>query len=1017
MTHSPASLFPAVESLRNRDWAASLRDLISTISRGRGRDWSRVLPTMRRAVASGPLGTATASGQPAAAEAGWEVSPGQGNAPRSAWRGLATKAEAAAGSAPQPWPSAIALLDAPAPGSSDAKAATADLGAALTQIPTSHDLLQASMAGPCLCPVCSQLVVDDSDKVAAAVAAAQALPATTAGALAASTFGSLNLADTFLLHSNPTATKRIFLDFDGYESASSAWENNGPLKLKPFYASFTDSVKLEIQRIWQRVSEDFAPFNVNVTTQDPGADRLIKSGGSDTEWGIRMVFTENYNLATGAAITNAGGGGTAYLNSFNWSDGTPALGFNRGEYAAAETASHEVGHTLNLLHDGTSTSGYYGGHGSGETSWAPIMGAGFIGSAENVTTWSKGEYYTANNTEDDLTIITTRNGFGYRSDDHGNSTTSATVLAGTSFTSFGTISTTLDNDWFRFEAGTGPVSLSLVNASQAWVASGGSDINAQTYTSTLLSSRGPNLDLEARLYDAGGALLAISNPVDRLTASFDLSLTAGIYYLSVNGVGTGNPLSTTPTGYTDYASLGQYLLTGSVTEPIGLVITPSGDPITSESGGSVSFAVRLSKQPSAAVTVAVSSSQPNEGTTDVATLSFDSNNWNNAQTIVVTGVDDGLVDGTVGYALVFNTSTSAAAEFAALPATSVALSNLDNDLPLLTLQSAAPAGSLRVLEGADPSLAFHLNLSTPSQASVSVQVSTANGTALAGSDYTALNQTVVFNPGETQKTVQVGLLNDAISESDETFELVLSAPQNANLSAANRLSVSISDTLTSAVTTTLPSGVENLTLTGGDPIDGTGNSGANVITGNSAANRLRGGGGLDTLTGLGGNDRFDLSGITSAANATTVTDFKAGGDADLILLSASFTSFAGSGTPAVGQINSLSSSRLTLATGSSTGSDLFIVTPAMTESDVNLGASTNGSALLDGLYSASGSVRLSTSTVGGKGYIAAYDNGHAYLYAFNAGADSSLASSEIQRIAILNSVGLNTLTTANVQLI
>ena len=72
-----------------------------------------------------------------------------------------------------------------------------------------------------------------------------------------------------------------------------------------------------------------------------------------------------------------------------------------------------------------------------------------------------------------------------------------------------------------------------------------------------------------------------------------------------------------------------------------------------------------------------------------------------------------------------------------------------------------------------------------------MQVSTANGTALAGSDYTALNQTVVFNPGETQKTVQVGLLNDAISESDETFELVLSAPQNANLSAANRLSVSI----------------------------------------------------------------------------------------------------------------------------------------------------------------------------------------------------------------------------------
>ncbi|MFN6132948.1 MAG: Calx-beta domain-containing protein [Synechococcaceae cyanobacterium] len=1034
MTHSTASPMSVIEALTARAWAASRGDRISGVrdqgitglggggghrlgggSGGRGysatrrggrmeisADWSSVFSagSGRDSQGSGGKGSDRSD------------SGLGGRCSQAQLEGLSRAPVGERGSAPA----------RPAPLSNGAgEAVGGSLEAALASVPSSHQLLQPSADAPCRCSVCSRLaVVDsaaDSAAVAAAVAAAQTLPASPSGVLAASTFGSLTLADTFLLHSNPTASKRIFLDFDGYETTSSIWENGGALKVNPFYASFTDSVKLEIQRIWQRVAEDFAPFNVDVTTQDPGADRLINSGGSDSEWGIRMVFTYIFNVLSVAAITNAGGGGTAYLGSFDWSDGTPALGFNRGEYAAAETASHEVGHTLNLLHDATTTSSYYSGHGTGDTGWGAIMGASFIGNLENVTTWSNGEYYAANNSEDDLTIITTQNGFGYRSDDHGNSATAATVLNGSSFIRLGTISTTADSDWFRFETGAGNVSLSLVNANQAWVGSGGADPNAQTYSSTLLATRGPNLDIEARLYNASGALLAISNPVDLLTANFDISLSAGTYYLSVDGVGVGDPFSSTPTGYTDYASLGQYLLSGSVIEPIALVITPSGDPVTSEAGGSVSFAVQLSKQPSAAVTVLISSTKPTEGTANVSALSFDSGNWNTAQTIVVTGQDDTLVDGTVSYALVLDTSSSAAAEYAALPATNLALSNLDNDQPLLTLQSAAPAGSLQVLEGFDPSLAFMLNLSSASQNSVSVTLATINGTALAGSDYTALNQTVVFNPGETQKTVRVNLLNDNASEIEETFDVALSGAQNAKLGSSNRLTITISDTLRSAATTTLPSGVENLTLTGSDPINGSGNSGANIITGNSAANRLSGGGGLDVLTGLGGTDSFDLSNITTAANATTLTDFNSAGDAERILLSAAFTSVSGSGSPAIRQITSLANSRLTLDTRTGSGGDLFVVTPLMTEEDVNLANSTIGTALLDGLNSARGSVKLSTSTVGGKGYIAACNNGNTYLYAFNAGSDTSVVASEIQRIGILNSIGSNPFTTTNIQMI
>ena len=200
------------------------------------------------------------------------------------------------------------------------------------------------------------------------------------------------------------------------------------------------------------MAEDYAPFNLNVTTQDPGSESLRKFGTGDDRWGIRVAFTSNLNLLTGKAIINAGGGGTAYYNSFNWSTDDVALVFNSGEYTAANTASHEVGHTLNLTHDGAgTTTEYYGGHGGwGPTSWGTIMGAPWLGDDENLTQWSNGAYTGANNTQDDLAVITGSNGFGYAADDHGNSFTTATALTGLAFSSFGVIERNTDIDMFRF---------------------------------------------------------------------------------------------------------------------------------------------------------------------------------------------------------------------------------------------------------------------------------------------------------------------------------------------------------------------------------------------------------------------------------------------------------------------------------------------------------------------------------------------------------------------------------------
>ncbi len=64
----------------------------------------------------------------------------------------------------------------------------------------------------------------------------------------------------------------------------------------------------------------------------------------------------------------------------------------------AEVVSHEAGHSFGLLHDGTSTNPYYDGQGI----WAPIMGTGY---SKTLTQWSKGEYFGANNKENDIALI------------------------------------------------------------------------------------------------------------------------------------------------------------------------------------------------------------------------------------------------------------------------------------------------------------------------------------------------------------------------------------------------------------------------------------------------------------------------------------------------------------------------------------------------------------------------------------------------------------------------------------
>lgn len=370
------------------------------------------------------------------------------------------------------------------------------------------------------------------------------------------------LDDVFKLHSKPGASNTVIVDFDGHVISGTAWNSGGVDLVAVAYSTdsdfsnFSTTERKKMADIWHRVAEDLAPFDIDVTTEEPAS--LNSSVG-------RILITQDIDANGNVIYCDGCAGGVAYVNVWGRSNYhtyySPALVFydNLGggfEHYVAEAASHELGHNLGLGHDGTSTTGYYTGHGSGTVSWAPIMGVGYY---QNVTQWSKGDYADANNTQDDLNIIDGK--LGYDSDDHGDTRATASSLTadanGTVLSSNpaldphnelpgnkGIIGTGGDVDMFSFEAGAGSVNLTIRPAWDAF------------YRAT--NYRGANLDIDVELQDSSGTILAFNDPTAETSASVNVNVTAGTYYLRVTGVGN----STVP--YPDYGSLGQYFVDGFV---------------------------------------------------------------------------------------------------------------------------------------------------------------------------------------------------------------------------------------------------------------------------------------------------------------------------------------------------------------------------------------------------------------------------------------------------------------------
>jgi hypothetical protein len=107
-----------------------------------------------------------------------------------------------------------------------------------------------------------------------------------------------------------------------------------------------------------------------------------------------------------------------------------------------------------------------------------------------------------------------------------------------------------------------------------------------------------------------------------------------------------------------------------------------------------------------------------------------------------------------------------------------ALVSCEKETPLPEIKSGGPYTVWEDDEAG--SVSCYLVLSEPSKKTVTLKYSTADSTAVAGTDYTAVNSgTVTFNPGQTSKLLTVNIVENHASGSDKAFKIVLSDASNA----------------------------------------------------------------------------------------------------------------------------------------------------------------------------------------------------------------------------------------------
>lgn len=216
-------------------------------------------------------------------------------------------------------------------------------------------------------------------------------------------------------------------------------------------------------------------------------------------------------------------------------------------------------------------------------------------------------------------------------------------------------------------------------------------------------------------------------------------------------------------------------VTNTDDDTAGVTVTPAGSMETTEAAGTATFEIVLDSEPTADVTIGISSDDTTEGTVSTASVTFTAADWDDPQTITLTGVDDAIDDGDVAYNAVIAAATSDDANYDGLDADDVVATNLDDEAAPEVGFAAATGSGNEVLPGLIEVVLDHGSTQT-----VTVAYTVVGGTA-SGADRLATSGVLTFNPLDVSETINLAVVDDALDEADETVELELSGPTNATL--------------------------------------------------------------------------------------------------------------------------------------------------------------------------------------------------------------------------------------------
>lgn len=231
----------------------------------------------------------------------------------------------------------------------------------------------------------------------------------------------------------------------------------------------------------------------------------------------------------------------------------------------------------------------------------------------------------------------------------------------------------------------------------------------------------------------------------------------------------------------------------------GITVNPTSGLTTTEAGGQSTFSVRLNSQPTANVTIPLSSSRTSEGAVSPASLTFTPQNWNVPQTVTITGVDDAIADGNQAYTIVTAPAQSSDANYNTRNAADVSVTNTDNDTAALTLTLSADS----VAEGA--TLIGTVRRNTPTTDALAVALTASDAASV------TLPASVSIAAGASSADFTINVPDNQVAEANRSVTITAAAN---GLTTSRTLSIIDNDTAGLSLSLSANTAVEGSAVTG-----------------------------------------------------------------------------------------------------------------------------------------------------------------------------------------------------------